>query len=183
MIRAMVEAHVPADAKEARDRETILAFLASGGDPYDRRRYDPGHLTGSAFILDRSGSRLVLVHHAKLGRWLQPGGHGEPGELDPLSVAMREAREETGIEGLVPDPNLFDLDVHAIPARKDEPGHLHLDLRFVLLAPQGAEPRASSESREVLWSGLGDGLADPDLRRPLEKLRRACTPRFDGRAG
>lgn len=174
MIRSLVEAHAPADAKEARDREAILAFLQKGGDPWDRRRCDPGHLTGAAFILDASGTRLVLVHHAKLGRWLQPGGHGEPGEADPLAVAMREAHEETGIEGMTPHPGfpgLFDLDVHAIPARKDEPGHLHLDLRFVLLAPPGAEPRASSESREVRWAGLGDGLADPDLARALRKLK------------
>ena len=171
----MVEAHVPSDGKEAGDRETILAFLKTSGDPFDRRRYDPGHLTGSAFILDATGRHLVLVHHARLGRWLQPGGHGEPGEADPLGVAMREAREEAGIEGLRPHPKapgLFDLDVHEIPARKDEPGHLHLDLRFVLVAPAGSEPRVSSESKEVRWSDLDGGLADPDLARALGKLGR-----------
>ena len=186
MILGRVEAHVPADAKEARDRETILSFLRSGGDPYDRKRFDPGHLTGSAFILDAAGKRLVLVHHAKLGRWLQPGGHGEPGEKDPLAVAMREALEETGIEGLKPHPEapgLFDLDVHLIPAGKDEPAHLHLDLRFVLVAPGGAEPRASSESREARWSGLEDGLADPDLSRALSKLRRVSLPSASGTRG
>ena len=180
MIRRLVEAHVPADPKEAKDRETVLAFLKTGGDPYDRRRFDPGHLTGSAFVLDAPGQRLVLVHHAKLGRWLQPGGHGEPGERDPYAVAMREAREETGIPDLTTHPKfpgLFDLDVHGIPARKDEPAHLHLDMRFVLLAPPGAEPRASSESREVRWSALNEGLADPDLARALIKLRKASPPR------
>ena len=174
MILRAVQDHIPSDEKEARDREAILAHLDSGGDPFDRRRYDPGHLTGSAFVLDAAGRRLVLVHHARLGRWLQPGGHGEPGESDPLAVAMREAREETGIEGLRPHPKvsgLFDLDVHEIPARKDEPAHLHLDLRFALVAPSGAEPKASAESKEVLWADLEGGLADPDLARAMAKLR------------
>ncbi len=166
-----VRRHIPFDGVEAVHRDAILQFLESGGDPFDRKRYVPGHLTGSAFVLDAAGTRLVLVHHAKLDRWLQPGGHGEKGETDPLAVALREAREETGIAALPLSTSPFDLDVHVIPARKDEPAHLHLDIRYLLKAPPGAEPRASAESRAVRWAKLSEVGGDTGMLRALGKIR------------
>lgn len=169
---SLLLAHRPADAKEERDRDAIASFVRGGGDLFSRGRYDPGHLTGSAFILDAAGSRWLLVHHRRLGLWLQPGGHGEPGETDPLAVALREAVEETGLAGLRPHPSApvpFDLDVHRIPARREEPEHLHLDIRYLLVAPAGAAPRASAESRGIGWFPLDP----PDLSWDGGLLRAA----------
>ncbi len=173
---AAIRGHTPADAHEVNSRSRILEFLTLPGDLFDRKRFIPGHLTGSAFILDAAGKNLLLVHHAKLDRWLQPGGHGEPGETDPFHVASREALEETGIPDLVPHParpGIFDLDVHTIPARKDEPAHLHLDIRYLFAAPAGARPAASAESKGIAWralAGLSAPDIDPSLRRAAVKL-------------
>jgi len=168
--------HACADDKERRDRDAILALLVRGDRAFARSEHDPGHLTGSAFVLDARQERVLLVHHAKLDRWLQPGGHAEPGETDPSLTALREATEETGITGLQLHPSAprpFDLDVHLIPARK-EPAHLHHDVRYLLVAPEGAEPVASEESRAVEWRPLGEAAgpdADAAFRRAIGKIR------------
>jgi 8-oxo-dGTP pyrophosphatase MutT (NUDIX family) len=117
---------------------------------------------------------VLLLHHRKLGRWLQPGGHAEPGERDGEAVALREAREETGLDGLLLHPSAprpLDVDVHPIPARPDEPAHLHLDLRYLAVAPTGAAlRRRAAEARALRWF-TWDELApldlDPGLRRAL----------------
>jgi 8-oxo-dGTP pyrophosphatase MutT (NUDIX family) len=181
--RDELERYVCADAKERQDRDAMLALLAKGGDPFDRARADPGHFTGSAFVLDAPGERIVLVHHAKLDRWLQPGGHGEPGEKDPEAVALREATEETGIQGLTAHPTAprpFDLDIHPIPERNKpgkphEAAHAHLDVRYVFVAPAGAEPVLSEESHAVVWKRLEEAAApdaDASLRRAILKLMK-----------
>lgn len=176
----VIRRHRPADDAEADSRAKILGFLETPGDLFDRKRFAPGHLTGSAFILDAGRENLLLVHHAKLDRWLQPGGHGEPGETDPFTVAAREAREETGIEGLAlhpAHPGPFDLDVHTIPARKDEPAHRHLDIRYLFVAPAGACPAASVELKGISWRPLGElalPTTDASVRRAALKLQVSC---------
>ena len=92
-----------------------------------------GHITGSAWVVDIAGNRVLLADHAKLGRWLQPGGHSD-GDPDTLAVALREAREESGLDVRALDDAIFDIDVHRIPARGDEPAHLHFDVRFLVQA-------------------------------------------------
>ncbi|HSE96548.1 MAG TPA: NUDIX domain-containing protein, partial [Methylomirabilota bacterium] len=132
--------HVPRDPREAADLAAILAFVARHPDPFDRR-IPEGHLTGSALVLSAAGDRVLLLFHRKLGRWLQPGGHAEPGETTGEAVALREAVEETGIPGLAlhpAAPRPLDVDVHDIPARGTEPAHQHLDLRYLVLAPARA---------------------------------------------
>ena len=112
----------------------------------------PGHLTGSAWIVDRSRSRTLLTHHLKLAKWLQLGGHAD-GDGDLLAVAMREGREESGLTTLRPvTGKIFDVDRHWIPARQTEPAHWHYDVRFMLEADP-AEPlvRAVHESKELAW--------------------------------
>ena len=175
-LRALIGDHAATDPKEVRDRELILGHLQTPGNPFDRGRFLPGHLTGSAFVLDEGGRGLLMVHHARLGKWLQPGGHGEAGETDPFAVALREVLEETGLSSLRPHPGArqpFDLDVHAIPARPGgEPAHLHLDIRYALLAAPGQVPRASAESQAVAWVPLEEAAArTPDLVRAVAKLR------------
>lgn len=87
-----------------------------------------GHFTGSAWLVSGDGQRALLMHHRKLNRWLQPGGHAD-GDTDLARVALREAEEESGLSELVVEPDIFDLDRHRIPARGEEPEHWHYDAR------------------------------------------------------
>lgn len=172
---SLLQSHAPADEGEARSLARIVAHVAAGGDLFDRRRWD-GHLTGSAFILDHRGERLLLLFHRKLNRWLQPGGHGEPGEVDPLAVARREALEESGIEGLTLHPSMaapFDVDVHLIPARGAEEAHEHLDVRYLFVAPAGAQlAPGEGESRQLAWVPLAEvaSVGDESVARAARKL-------------
>jgi 8-oxo-dGTP pyrophosphatase MutT (NUDIX family) len=170
--------HRPGDAREAADLARIIDFVTSHTDPFDRRIVE-GHLTGSAIVVSPAIDRVLLLHHRKLGRWLQPGGHADPGEASAEVVALREAREETGIDGLALHPEAprpLDVDIHAIPARGDEPAHEHLDLRYLAVAPDGAAiVRQAAESNDLRWFGWDElrplGL-DPGLARALAKVQR-----------
>jgi 8-oxo-dGTP pyrophosphatase MutT (NUDIX family) len=184
-------AYQPESADEAAAQLRIVAHVRGGGALFDRRRWD-GHLTGSAFLVDETLSRLLLIHHRKLDKWLQPGGHGEPTESDPVAVARREAEEETGVRGLLPAPSFlepggfFDLDVHVIPARKDEAEHEHLDIRTLFLVPAASAARLVADLAEVQamrWFSLEEAAALPDVSvaRAAHKLQRRLTKRNDER--
>jgi len=170
--------HLPADLQEAADLARILDFIGRHAAPYDRK-IPEGHLTGAALIVSAAGDRVLLLHHRKLGRWLQPGGHGEAGETSGAEVALREALEETGIHGLglhATAPRPLDVDIHPIPPRGDEPPHEHLDLRFLVVAPAGAQARLNAdESHAIRWFGwdeLQELDLDPGLLRALGKARK-----------
>jgi 8-oxo-dGTP pyrophosphatase MutT (NUDIX family) len=169
--------HRAADEEEDRDRKRILEFVLDHPDPFDRRILE-GHLTGSAIVVSADGRRVLMLHHRKLDRWLQPGGHANPGETTGEEVALREALEETGIVGLALHPGAprpLDVDIHDIPARSGEPAHEHLDLRYLVTAPREAtlSPRVE-ELRALRWVQWGEaGALRPDrgLRRALGKAR------------
>ena len=113
-----------------------------------------GHITGSAWLLDPSQSKLLLTHHRKLNMWLQLGGHSD-GDPDTAAVAKREAEEESGLPVTLVSPEIFDIDVHAIPARKEDPQHEHFDVRFQLLA-QREDFLVSAESIDLAWVPLNE---------------------------
>ena len=131
-----------------------------------------GHFTGSAWLVDRSGSRVLLTHHRKLDRWLQLGGHAD-GERDLAIVAMTEAEEESGMTGLTVEPAIFDLDRHWIPEHKGVPAHWHYDVRYVVHVGANEEYIVSDESHDLAWreiaSLVDDEAADPSLRRMARK--------------
>ena len=143
------------------------ALLAEGGGAFLRTRL-AGHFTASAFVVSADGRRALLLHHAKLDRWLQPGGHAD-GEVDLRRVALREAEEETGLATLVVEADVFDLDRHTIPARGAEPEHQHWDVRYVVRCSGDETPRINRESRAFAWRSIeelaGDGSLDPSIRR------------------
>jgi len=148
-------------------------------DPFVRERLE-GHFTASSWLVDRSGTRVLLTHHRKLERWLQLGGHAD-GDRYLARVALREAQEESGLADLRVEPELFDLDRHWIPARGDVPGHWHFDARFVVHA--GADERyvVGEESHDLAWRDIAalidDDGADRSLRRMGEKwLARFTSP-------
>ena len=147
-------------------RDEILAFTRLHADALHRSCLT-GHLTGSALVVDDDRERTLLMLHAKLGLWLQPGGHAD-GEGHLATVALTEATEETGIDGLTVLGPAVDCDIHQIPERKGEPAHLHLDTSFVVLAPPGAVAQGNHESHALRWVTLDelDELAgDESLRR------------------
>ena len=132
--------------------ETIR-FVAAHADGL-LRTCVPGHLTGSAWIVSPDRTRALLTHHLKLDKWLQLGGHAD-GDGDLLAVALREAREESGLTHVrAVSPEIFDLDRHWIPPRKTEPGHFHYDLRFLLEADPTEAIVISSESKDLAWVAL-----------------------------
>lgn len=159
----------------------VRRFLAFAGEHEDclLRTCLPGHFTASAWILSPDGRRCLLTRHRKLGKWLQLGGHVDGEERLELA-ALREAREESGLEqlALLPadaPPVPLDLDVHPIPARGQEPEHLHWDVRFLLRAGPGQELRISGESDELHWvptERLGDYTQEDSV---LRLQRRALT--------
>jgi 8-oxo-dGTP pyrophosphatase MutT (NUDIX family) len=169
--------------EEAACADRVRALVETHPDCFERSCL-PGHVTGSAFVLAADGRRCLLVHHRKLGLWLQPGGHAD-GESDVAAVALREAREETGLERLAfwreaGELLPIDLDVHRIPARPagpDGPGdpeHEHHDVRFLLLAGRAETPRASAESLAVRWfelAALAEPGNDPSLARMGRKVQ------------
>ena len=171
--------HAPADPEEARDLRRILGFVARHANPFDRRIAE-GHLTGSALVVSASGDQTLLLFHRKLSRWVQPGGHADAEEDSGEVVALREAVEETGIAGLALHPRAprpLDVDIHVIPALGAEPAHEHLDLRYLVIAPDDTRlAPAAGETRVLGWFGWEElaGLdLDPGLRRALGKARQA----------
>jgi len=110
-----------------------------------------GHITGSCWLVDSTGDRVLLTHHKKLNRWLQLGGHAD-GDTDVLRVAMKEGAEESGITNLEPCArSLFDIDIHAIPAREAEPEHYHYDCRFAIRSTNEDTFVVSDESHDLRW--------------------------------
>ena len=168
--RREIETVPPGDEAMEADRTRILELLARHDD-LAHRTCLPGHLTGSAFVVDAPGERTLLLFHRKLQRWLQPGGHAD-GETNLAAVAWREATEETGIAGLRIHPVPIDLDVHEVRPPK-EPPHLHLDLRYRVVAPEGAIPVANDESDALRWVAR-DELATYDLDPGLRRLAAAA---------
>jgi 8-oxo-dGTP pyrophosphatase MutT (NUDIX family) len=157
--------------EEIPTRARMLALLDGTPECFLRTSF-PAHFTGSALVVNADGSRVLLHHHRKLDRWLQFGGHCD-GDEDILRVARREALEESGIDGLiVASARLFDIDIHGIPPHANEPAHFHYDVRFMLIAPEGAAPAPSHESRELRWFTAPETAAlalDDSLRRMIGK--------------
>jgi len=156
------------------EAEVVALFMELLGDrasAFLRARL-AGHFTGSAWLVDRSGSRVLLTHHRKLDRWLQLGGHAD-GERDLAIVAMTEAEEESGLTGLTVEPTIFDLDRHWIPEHKGVPAHWHYDVRYIVHVGANEEYVVSDESHDLAWREIAsladDEAADPSLRRMARK--------------
>lgn len=159
--------------------ERFQRFVSSEPRCFDRH-CEFGHITGSAWLLDNLGQRVLLTHHRKLNRWLQLGGHADEAP-DARLTALREAEEESGLSDIqLLDTAIFDLDVHPIPARGDMPEHFHFDVRFALQACGSQDYVVSAESHDLAWVAV-DSLTGPDtdesLRRMAQKwIRRQPDP-------
>lgn len=165
----------PASPDEEAHRQWMMELLSAPGDPLHRSHFAPGHITASAYIYDGATSRLLLHHHRRLDRWLQMGGHLEPGEA-AHAAALREAEEESGLKDLrfLVD-GIFDLDVHFIPAGKSEPEHHHFDVRYLVAPGASTEVRFDpNESLDLQWFDLDEAerrINAAEGSRVIDKIR------------
>lgn len=152
--------YTPADAKEETDLAAMIAFLNMGGDCFARTHL-PGHFTGSALLVNKDASRVLLNHHRALDFWMQFGGHAD-GHEDLQDVARREVQEESSFTHITPlQDAILDIDIHAIPynAKRGEPAHLHYDVRYIFRLEGGDENfTISDESINLRWCDYQEAL-------------------------
>jgi uncharacterized protein (TIGR03083 family) len=162
----------PADQAEARDLPRLRELLAQPDSPWPRSL--PLHVTSSALIVAPDRGQVLLRWHPRQQAWLQVGGHGDPGETDPLDIAVREAAEETGLTDLVPWPDaaLRHLAIVPVPAGKGEPAHEHADLRFVLATGHPERARPESPNAPLRWLTVAGAAAstEPTVRETLRRV-------------
>lgn len=164
----------PPDADQTGLREEFLTHLAAQPEGL-WRSCTPAHMTASALVVDAQAGRVLLTLHPKVGRWLQTGGHCEATDLTLAGAALREAAEESGVDGLRLSSSPVALDRHEVPCGGPGTRYLHLDVQYVAWASAGCVERRSKESLDLRWFPI-DALptpTDPALARLVE---RACAP-------
>ena len=157
---------------EEADAARLERFLARQPRCFERDCFDDGHVTGSAWIVNVTASRVLLTHHRKLRRWLQPGGHSD-GDPDTLAVAHREAEEESGLSVRPVDSRVLDVDIHTFPARGGAPAHLHYDVRFAFVVQGSDRFQVGPESVDLAWievDALGELTGEESVLRMARKF-------------
>jgi len=150
MLLSYLKNYNPDDALEQEQREQMISFLLNNSNCFERS-CEKGHFTASAWVVDSEEKHILLLHHKKLDTWLQLGGHAD-GEYDLLKVAIKEAQEESGLKNIAPlTKEIFDIDIHLIPARRNEPAHYHYDVRFLLKSIEDDTLIKNEESLDIQW--------------------------------
>jgi 8-oxo-dGTP pyrophosphatase MutT (NUDIX family) len=170
----LLASYRPRGEAELRDVGRVSELMRTAPDPWLRSL--PLHLTASALIVHPDSGRVLLRWHRRQQAWLQVGGHGDPGESDPLSIALREAGEETGLADLAPWPDrqLRHVAVVPVPAGGNEPAHEHADLRFILATGEPGAARAEAPDAPLRWLPLPDAYeatSEANLRETLDRVR------------
>ncbi len=163
----------PAEAQQADLLARYRGFAAEHGEAALAKSGGPVHFTASLLPFSADLDRVLLVHHAKALRWLQPGGHIEAGDASIAAAARREGVEECGIP----------LDAELVPAELD--AHLlggrfscaeHLDIRFAVRVPEEAAPRVSAESLDVRWFAVDDPVVRSGVGLLVDRALRVLRP-------
>ncbi len=162
-LKKLLQNYHPIDSQEKAFKEKTLLFIDKYVDCFERT-LEIGHITASAWLQNNDGSKALLLHHAKLNRWFQLGGHCD-GDSDALAVAIKEVQEESGIQNIVPvSTEIFDIDIHTIPANSREKAHDHYDIRFLLKVLGDEEVIQNRESKELRWIGKNRSQLPTDSR-------------------
>lgn len=152
MLLSLLDCYFPSYEEEKVFKREIIDFVNAHEDCFERS-LSIGHVTASCWLINKDGSKALLMHHSKLDRWFQLGGHCD-GNPDVLSVALKEAQEESGIMGIEPvTSEIFDIDIHLIPDNPKEKAHYHYDIRFLLQVVSDEEIVQNRESKELRWIG------------------------------
>jgi 8-oxo-dGTP pyrophosphatase MutT (NUDIX family) len=167
----------PRDEGEAADVTRVRALAEAPADPWSRA--SPLHITASALIVHSPTGRVLLRWHQRQQAWLQVGGHGDPGETDPLQIALREAREESALTDLRPWPDgpeaeLWQVAVVNVPASSSEPAHQHADLRFLLATDEPDQARAETPGNPLRWLPVAEAIdftSEANLRALLYRVQ------------
>jgi len=165
-----LRSHQPFNEHEREMQARLLAFVEQHENCFERSLLI-GHVTASAWVVNPERTHVLLLHHGKLDKWLQPGGHCD-GDADVLAVALREVSEETGLHPVPVSREIFDVDAHMIPERKGVPAHVHYDVRFLLEIGLDHQPVVSDESHDVQWVELSEVAArntDESVLRMVSK--------------
>ena len=176
MLTEVLTGYQATGATEVAELNRMRELAAAAADPWSRSQL-PLHFTGSALVLHPASRRVLLRWHYKHDRWLQVGGHGDPGETDPLQIALREAREETGLSDLVPwpDASLQHAVVCYVRPSANEPEHEHADLRYFLATEHPDEIAPENEQSPLRWLTIAQARAlvgDNNLRETLDRAER-----------
>ena len=163
----------PEGDAETGDVRRVRTLMESAADPF--RRDLPLHVTASALIVHPPTGRVLLRWHQRQQAWLQVGGHGDPGETDPLAIVAREGEEETGLTDLVPwpDAEIKQVVIVDVPPGKGEPAHQHADIRFFMATSLPDEIRAENAQAQLRWLTLleaHDTTSEPNLRVALARI-------------
>ena len=174
-LAALLEHYRPQGEAETADLRRVRNLAEANDDLW--RRDLPLHVTASALIVHPPSGRVLLRWHQRQRAWLQVGGHGDPGETDPLAIARREAAEETGLADLVPwpDTQLRHLVIVDVPAGKGEPAHEHADLWYFMATQNPEAARAETEDAPLRWLSLTeayDATSEVNLRETLARMER-----------
>jgi 8-oxo-dGTP pyrophosphatase MutT (NUDIX family) len=177
-LTTLLDRYRPESDAETADVRRLRALLETAGDPY--RRDLPLHVTASALIAHPPTSRVLLRWHQRQQAWLQVGGHGDPGETDPLAIVAREAQEETGLTDLVPWPDaaIRQVVIVRVPPGKGEPAHEHADVRFFMSTTDPGAVRPETPDAPLRWLTLPeahDTTSEPNLRTALARLGSLLT--------
>ena len=172
-LTALLDRYRPRGDAETADLRRVRALLEATADPY--RRDMPLHVTASALIVHPPSGRVLLRWHQRQQAWLQVGGHGDPGETDPLAIVAREAEEETGLADLAPWPDgeIRHMAIVNVPPGKGEPAHEHADVRFFMATrtPDAIRPEnANAQLRWLTVAGARDTTSEPNLRETLSRV-------------
>lgn len=157
LLLTLLNRYTPNDPDEVATKAQMIEFATAHPNCFERT-LTPGHFTASCWLLSKDGSKALLMHHRKIDKWVQPGGHAD-GMNDLVAVAVKEAQEESGINGIEPvSEEIFDLDIHEFPKRGNDPAHLHYDVRFLLQVKSDEKVVQNEESKELRWIGTKDAL-------------------------
>ena len=177
-LTTLLDRYRPGSDAETADIRRVRALLESAADPY--RRDLPLHVTASALIVHPGTARVLLRWHQRQQAWLQVGGHGDPGETDPLAIVAREAEEETGLTDLVPWPDgeIQQVVIVDVPPGKGEPAHQHADVRYFMATATPDAIRAENPQAQLRWLTLPaarDTTSEPNLREALARIEPLLT--------